>query len=165
MGARALDEGLVMLEEYRERVKGTTIDPGTLLSTDYFNLFNEVIMLLGMLGDMPDMLDEVAGWKFKTYEQHFAESGLAFAPLAIEAYPHAPPSAKEHFDRTIQRMHDTVEEAKMLLADARDQGDTEMLADLAINYSMILQQLVDTGSAIIHGLDGIMDQSAIDDLF
>jgi hypothetical protein len=163
-----LDEGLVMLEQYRERVKGTTIDPATLLSTDYFNLFNEVIMLLGMLGDMPDMpdmLDEVAAWKFKTYEQHFAESGLAFAPLAIEAYPHAPPSAKEHFDRTIQRMHDTVEEAKMMLADARGQGDTEMLADLAINYSMILQQLVDTGSAIIHGIDGIMDQSSIDDLF
>lgn len=155
----------MMLEQYRERVKGTTIDPATLLSTDYFNLFNEVIMLLGMLGDMPDMLDEVTSWKFKTYEQHFAESGLAFAPLAIEAYPFAPPSAREHFERTIQRMHDTVEEAKVALADARDQGDTEMLTDLAINYSMILQQLVDTGSAIIHGIDGIMDQSSIDDLF
>lgn len=160
-----LDEGWVMLEQYRERVKGTTIDPGTLLSTDYFNLFNEVIMLLGMLGDMPDMLDEVIGWKFRTYEQHFAESGLAFAPLAIEAYPHSPPSAREHFERTIQRMHDTVEEAKMVLADARDQGDMEILADQAINYSMMLQQMVDTGSAIIHGIDGIMDQSAIDDLF
>lgn len=154
-----------MLEHYRERVKGTTIDPGTLLSTDYFNLFNEVIMLLGMLGDMPDMLDEVTGWKFKTYQQHFAESGLAFGPLAVEAYPHAPPSAREHFERTIQRMHDTVEEAKVMLIDARDQGDTEMLADMAINYSMMLQQLVDTGSAIIHGADGIMDQSSIDDLF
>jgi hypothetical protein len=165
MGARALDEGLAMLEEYRERVRGTTIDPGTLLSTDYFNLFNEVIMLLGMLGDMPDMLDEVAAWKFKTYEQHFAESGLAFAPLAIEAYPHSPASAKEHFDRTIDRMHDTVEEAKMMLADAHDQGDAEMLADLAVNYSMILQQLVDTGSSIIHGIDSIMDQSSIDDMF
>lgn len=154
-----------MLEQYRERVKGTTIDPGTLLSTDYFNLFNEVIMLLGMLGDMPDMLDEVTAWKFKTYQQHFAESGLAFAQLAIDAYPHAPPSAREHFESTVQRMHDTVEEAKVMLIDAREQGDPEMLADMAINYSMMLQQLVDTGSAIIHGIDGIMDQSSIDDLF
>ncbi|GGF39336.1 hypothetical protein GCM10011611_52170 [Aliidongia dinghuensis] len=154
-----------MLELYRERVKGTTIDAGTLLSTDYFNLFNEVIMLLGMLGDMPDMLDEVIAWKFKTYEQHFAESGLAFAPLAIEAYPHAPPSAREHFERTIQRMHDTVEEAKLVLADLREQGDVPLLAEQAMNYSMMLQQMVDTGSAIIHGIDGILDQSAIDDLF
>ncbi len=154
-----------MLEQYRERVKGTTIDPGTLLSTDYFNLFNEVIMLLGMLGDMPDMLDEITGWQFKTYEQHFAASGLAFAPLAIEAYPYSPASAREHFERTIQRMHDTVEEAKLVLADARDQGDNDMLAEQAINYSMMLQQMVDTGSAIIHGIDGILDQSAIDDLF
>ena len=154
-----------MLELYRERVKGTTIDAGTLLSTDYFNLFNEVIMLLGMLGDMPDMLDEVIAWKFKTYEQHFAESGLAFAPLAIEAYPHAPPSAREHFERTIQRMHDTVEEAKLVLADLRGQVDVPLLAEQAMNYSMMLQQMVDTGSAIIHGIDGILDQSAIDDLF
>jgi len=153
-----------MLEQYRERVKGTTIDPATLLSTDYFNLFNEVIMLLGMLGDMPDMLEEVTAWQFKTYQQHFADSGLAFAELAIEAYPHAPPSALAHFESTIQRMHDTVEEAKLVLTDARDHDDPAM-ADMAINYSMMLQQMVDTGSAIIHGIDGIMDQSSIDDLF
>jgi len=154
-----------MLELYRERVKGTTIDPATLLSTDYFNVFNEVIMLLSMLGDMPDMLDEIMGWRFRTYEQHFAESGLAFAPLAIEAYPHSPASAREHFERTIQRMHDTVEEAKLMLVDARDQGDAALLRDQAANYSRMLQQMVDTGSAIIHGVDGILDQSAIDDLF
>jgi hypothetical protein len=160
-----MSAGQQMLEHYRERVRDTTIDSSTLLSTDYFNLFNEVIMLLGMLPDMPDMLDEVSAWQFKTYSQHFAESGLAFAPLAIEAYPHAPPATLVAFEQTIDRMHSTIEEAKCALHDDLAAGDMDSFAGKAIGYSMELQRLVDTGSAIVHGQDRTLDQSAIDDLF
>ena len=154
-----------MFEHYRELVSGTTIDSSTLLSTDYFNLFNEVIMLLGMLPDMPDMLDEVSAWQFKTYAQHFAESGLGFAPLAIEAYPHAPAAALVSFEQNIERMRSTIEEAKLVLRDEFAGGDMDVFAGKAIGYSMELQRLVDTGSAIVHGQDRTLDQSAIDDLF
>src|ERR1700722_12776120 len=117
-----------MFDRYRERVSGTTIDSSTLLSTDYFNLFNEVIMLLGMLPDMPDMLDEVSAWQFKTYAQHFAESGLAFAPLAIEAYPHAPAAALASFEQTIEKMRSMIEEAKLALRAELAAGDMDMFA-------------------------------------
>ena len=120
--------GLKMFEHYRERVRGTTIDSSTLLSTDYFNLFNEVIMLLGMLPDMPDMLDEVVAWQYKTYSQHFAESGLAFAPLAIEAYPHAPPALLMSFEQNTEKMRSTVEEAKRVLGDELAAGDADLFA-------------------------------------
>ena len=160
-----MSAGLQMLEHYRERVRDTTIDSSTLLSTDYFNLFNEVIMLLGMLPDMPDMLDEVSAWQFKTYSQHFAESGLAFATLAIEAYPHAPPASLVAFEQTIDKMRITIEEAKQVLHDDLAAGDMDVFAGKAIGYSMELQRLVDTGSAIVHGQDGTLDQSAIDSLF
>src|SRR5690242_593171 len=72
------DAGTVMdsmYDRYRELVAGTTIDGGTLLSTDYFNSFNEVIMLLGMVPEMPAMLEEVQAWRFRTYEEHFRASG------------------------------------------------------------------------------------------
>jgi hypothetical protein len=154
-----------MLEHYRERVSGTTIDSSTLLSTDYFNLFNEVIMLLGMLPDMPDMLDEVCAWQFKTYAEHFSESGLAFAPLAIEAYPHAPAATLVAFEQNIEKMRKTIEEAKAALRKELTDGDMDLFAGRAIGYSMELQRLVDAGSAIVHGRDGVLDQSAIDSLF
>lgn len=157
--------GQQMLEHYRERVRDTTIDSSTLLSTDYFNLFNEVIMLLGMLPDMPDMLDEVSAWEFKTYAEHFAASGLAFAPLAIEAYPYAPPASLASFEQTIEKMRSTIEEAKRVLHEDLAAGDMDVFAGKAIGYSMELQRLVDTGSAIVHGQDGTLDQSAIDSLF
>src|SRR5258708_25682802 len=108
--------GKPMYEAYRERVIGTTIDGGTLLSTDYFNSFNEVIMLLGMVPDMPEMLQDVQAWKFRTYEEHFRESGLPFAQLAIEAYAHVPADIRQRFEATVLELRRTVEEAARTLS-------------------------------------------------
>jgi predicted Zn-dependent protease with MMP-like domain len=156
---------LNLFEHYRKLAAGTTIDSSTLLSTDYFNLFNEVIMLLGMLPDMPDMLEEVSAWQFKTYAQHFAESGLAFAPLAIDAYPHAPAPARAAFEEVVEKMRQMIEEAKRVLSEDLAGDELDLFAGKAIGYSLELQRLVDTGSAIVHGRDASLDQSAIDDLF
>jgi hypothetical protein len=148
------------------RVAPTTIDNGTFLSTDYFNAFNEVIMLLGMMPDMPEMFDEVRGWHFRTYEEHFHESGLGIAPLAIEAYGHVEPPVRAEFERNIAQLRLTVETARETLAQMMDQGELERFKYSAIDYSMQLQALVDAGSAIVHGgTNQVSEQCAIDDMF
>src|SRR5713226_2735564 len=76
-----------MFEQYRTRLAGTTIDEATLLSTDYFNTFNEVVMLLGMLPEMPEMIGDIDAWQFRTYEQHFAESHRPFAAASRKRSP------------------------------------------------------------------------------
>lgn len=158
-----------MLDQYRLLVRNTTIDDRTLLSTDYFNHFNEVIMLLSMVGDMPDMLDDIVAWTPKTYRHHFESSGLAFAPLAIEAYDHVPPEFKGPFEDNINEMNSLVVEAVAVLSPLRD--DPDMLGFTAADYWQRLQALVDRGSAIVHGSvsdsnpDATMDQNEIDNLF
>jgi hypothetical protein len=148
------------------RVAPTTIDNGTFLSTDYFNAFNEVIMLLGMMPDMPEMFDEVRGWHFRTYEEHFRESGLGIAPLAIEAYSHVEPPVRAEFERNIAQLRLTVETARETLSQMMDQGELERFKYSAIDYSMQLQALVDAGSAIVHGgTNQVSEQCAIDDMF
>lgn len=156
---------LPLYDHYRRLVRDTTIDDNTLLSTDYFNHFNEVIMLLSMLGDMPDMLEEIRAWQPKTYKQHFEGSGLHFAPLAIEAYDHVPPEYKDPFDATILELEATIAEAVEQLEGMRD--DPDMLGFTAAGYWQRLQSLVDRGSAIVHGSvpAATMEQSAIDELF
>jgi hypothetical protein len=137
-----------------------------LLSTDYFNAFNEVIMLLGMMPDMPEMFDEVRGWHFRTYEEHFRESGLGIAPLAIEAYGHVEPPVRAEFERNIAQLRLTVETARETLAQMMDRGELERFKYSAIDYSMQLQALVDAGSAIVHGgTSQVSEQCAIDDMF
>jgi hypothetical protein len=152
-------------EAWREQLASTTIDPATLLSTDYFNSFNDIIMTLGMLADLPELIDEVRSWVFNDYEQHFAASGLPFAVLAVTAYHHAPASVREPFDDTIQVMREIAETARSELSDASTKEGPEALGAIAAMYSQQLQSLVEAGSAIIHGAECSSAQNAIDDLF
>jgi len=155
----------MMYEEYRARVLGTTIDPNTFLSTDYFNLFNEVIMLFGMLPDMPDMLEEIDIWEFRTYQRHFELSGLGFADLAIEVYALAPDDLRNQLETLVDMMRMTVEMAREELRELVEKQSDDVMAEKAVGYSLELQRMVDQGSAIVHGSVGSLDQSAIDDMF
>ena len=154
-----------LYEEFRKKVEGTNIDPRSLLSTDYFNHFNTVIMLLGMLPDMPEMLGEIDQWTYISYAQHFKESGLDFAPLAIEAYEHAPKNLRDKFDRKVQEITNYIEMSRLALRKLLETGDMERFAELTRRASSGMQAMIDEGGAIIHGHEVAMDQSAIDNLF
>ena len=82
------------------RAEGTNVSAQTLLATDYLNHFNEVVMLLEMVPDMPEILDEVKAWQPKGYKDHFRDSTIADKELAIEAYDHVPPLYKVPFEKT-----------------------------------------------------------------
>jgi hypothetical protein len=152
-------------EEYRTRVIGTTIDDRTLLSTDYFNSFNEVVMLLGMLGDMPEVLDDIRAWTFRTYEEHFRESQLSFGPLAIEAYAKSPADVRKRFEALIVELRQTIDEACKILKPATTEDELCRLKLIATDYSNRLQNLIEMGSGIVHGAGIEIDQSAIDKIF
>lgn len=154
-----------MNDNYQELVAGTTIDPRSLLSTDYFNHFNEVIILLSMLPDMPEMLDEIDQWKFHDYRQHFAESGLTFAPLAITLYDQAPADVRSSFEKLAEQMRALIVESRVTLRHSLENGDMPGFAENARLASMQLQGIVDAGGAIVHGHQGSLDQSAIDNMF
>ena len=51
-------DGSGEVADWRQRVKGTNICDASLLATDYLNHFNEVVMLIGMIPDMPECLDD-----------------------------------------------------------------------------------------------------------
>ena len=156
---------MAMIEDLRERIVGTNIDPRSLLSTDYFNHFNEVIMLLNMLPDMPDLLDDIDHWDFKTYREHFSESGLGFAPLAIEAYDYAPIQLREKFEKLAVQLSMLVVETRVKLRAALENADMDRFREMATLHSMEMQGMVDDGGAIVHGYDASADQSKIDAMF
>lgn len=53
-------------EAIREKAAGSNLDPKTLLATDYLNHFNEIVMLLEMIPDMPDILEDAKEWQPKS---------------------------------------------------------------------------------------------------
>jgi len=152
-------------EAFKDRIAGTNIDSRSLLSTDYFNHFNEVVMMLGMVGDMPELLDEIDKWDFKTYREHFLESGLGFAPLAIECYEASAPELRERFEKVATQMSMLIVETRTKLRQILENGEIDKFKDLANLHSMELQGMIDDGAAIVHGYTAALDQSKIDDMF
>jgi hypothetical protein len=131
----------------------------------YFNHFNEVIMLFGMLPDMPDMLDEIDAWSLKNYCEHFANSNLAFAPLAIELYPLVSETLRTSLEKLIDQMEMMIIETRAALRQAYEAGETAKVLELAALGSLQLQGMVEAGGAIVHGHDAMLDQEAINKLF
>ena len=156
---------MTSVQEYQERVIGTNIDARSLLSTDYFNHFNEVVMMLGMVGDMPELLDDIDKWDFKTYREHFMDSGLGFAPLAIECYEVSSPEIREKFEKIATQMSMLIVETRVKLRQTWEANEMDRFKDMANLHSMELQGMIDDGAAIVHGYTSTLDQSKIDDMF
>jgi hypothetical protein len=153
------------IADWRLRVADTNICGTSLLATDYLNHFNEVVMLIDMIPDMPECLDDVREWQPKTYQQHFAESGLPEAELAIAAYEHSPDKYRLPLEETVESMNRLVDASLADIASAIDAGNQEVLADIAGRASRDLQRLVDAASAIINDTGSTNDQTDIDSMF
>src|SRR3954453_428682 len=80
------------------RLRAANINPRTGLATDYLNHFNEAIMLLEMIPDMPDCFEDFLGWKPLSYREHFTASNFKARDLAIAAYEAADPACRDEFD-------------------------------------------------------------------
>jgi hypothetical protein len=80
------------------QLQAANINPRTGLATDYLNHFNEAIMLLEMIPDMPECAEEFLEWQPRSYREHFAASNFKARELAIEAYDSANPQIRTEFD-------------------------------------------------------------------
>src|SRR6266571_3110589 len=67
-------------------LKAANINPRTGLATDYLNHFNEAVMLLEMVPDIPDCAEDFLQWCPLSYAEHFTASNFAARDLAIAAY-------------------------------------------------------------------------------
>ena len=152
------------VEAMRARLDGSNINLETLLATDYLNHFNEVIMLMEMVADMPDVLDDIKAWQPKSYTEHFRDSGLSIGDLAIEAYAVAPAKYRDPFEQTIAQMETVLQKGIGTIEMQLDGGNPEAIQLASHGVSRALQMLNDTASAIIHGGEKTMDQAHIDDL-
>lgn len=147
-----------------ERAKGTNVNEQTLLATDYLNHFNEVVMLLEMIPDMPEMLDEAKEWRPKSYKDHFLGSSIADRELAVEAYDFVPTKFKTPFERTISQLDRLVYSSIARLEQDLADGNVDLARENASALSKALQRLTDVAGGIIHGSEKSMDQSEIDTL-
>lgn len=164
MDAETPSQDETTFQEWQAKVAGANINPQTLLATDYLNHFNEIVMLLDMVPDMPELLDECRLWEPKTYPEHFMDSTFSDRDLAVAAYQHVPARHKVPFEETIEQLNQIVAQSMHRLDEALNMNEPEILALRARAASQAMQRLMDVASAIIHGSDTAMAQSEIDNL-
>lgn len=153
-------------DAFRARLAGTNINPDSLLATDYLNHFNEIVMMLDLVPDMPEMLVDARGWKPLGYCDHFRFSQFAERDLAIEAYGLLPDGRRGSFEESVAATHARVAsgigELEAVIAAG---GDSSRLRNQTMEISRDLQRLIERVSVIIHGGAMALDQPDIDGLF
>ena len=129
-------------------LKAANINPRTGLATDYLNHFNEAIMLLEMIPDMPECADDFLQWRPLSYAEHFIASNFKARDLAISAYEAADPEIRAEFDQITGTM------TNILTAVSEAMGQVqrdEIRAKLAIQATNWLKELVAAAGGIING--------------
>ncbi len=64
------------------------VNPASGLANDYLNLFNEIVMLIEQLPQMPELIDDILRWRPVSYQSYFANSVLpGRASAQAEAEP------------------------------------------------------------------------------
>lgn len=151
-----------------EALAAANIVPGTMLATDYLNVFNEAVMLLGLVADMPDMIGELKAWEPLSYREHFQRSGFQARELAILAYEHADPAVRGPFDALSEQVAgligQAITDAEADAAAGREPG--EGIAATVVEIQARLMML----DAMVHGTGhddqpGASAQDDIDALF
>jgi len=174
---RNLESPIRYERTYRRLVANTTINDKTLLSTDYLNHYNEAVMLLDLVPEIPEMLEDLESWIPKSYQEHFRDSVFSHKDLAIAAYDHAPLRYRRPMDECCTQMDTALVQGMVLLEEAKSDG--VLFAQRANALAEDVRVLIARTSAIINGEDEsadtvndemaipetTMDQDAIDALF
>ena len=132
----------------RETLLAANVNPKTGLATDYLNHFNEVVMLMEMLPDMPDCAEDVLDWAPCDYCSHFEKSGLKDIDVVILAYNAVPREIKAHFETLILQIDSAVVQAQSLLRGEVTDEITQQVAHLA---SEDIKPLIVAASGAING--------------
>lgn len=147
---------------WRAKVLNTNISDKTLLATDYLNHFNEIVMLIEMVPDMPMMIEECFLWQPKSYQEHFRDSGFSDKALAIEAYEHVPTKFRRPFEETIAQMEAVVRFTLEKISSSAATEDMERLRFDCQTSTEMIHRIIQVANGIIHGYAHVMEQTEID---
>jgi hypothetical protein len=130
------------------RLRAANINPRTGLATDYLNHFNEAIMLLEMIPDMPECAEDFLGWQPLSYREHFTASNFRARDLAIEAYDSADRAIREEFDSLTSAMTSILTAVGAAMREVKQDKSRAKLAEQATGW---VKPLVMLAGGVING--------------
>jgi hypothetical protein len=136
------------------RLQAANINPRTGLATDYLNHFNEAVMLLEMIPDIPECAEDFLGWRPLSYAEHFTLSNFKARDLAIEAYESADADIRSEFDKLTNSMTSILTAVGAAMRQVRQDKTRAILAEQATGW---VKPLVALAGGIINGRGSAAD--------
>jgi hypothetical protein len=82
----------------------TLVNPVSGLANDYLNLFNELVMMLEQIPQMPELFEDLCAWRPISYQEYFRNSQLPGRHSALSAYEQLSPSFKRRFETFVAEL-------------------------------------------------------------
>jgi len=136
-------------------LRAANINPRTGLATDYLNHFNEAIMLLEMIPDLPECAEEFLAWQPLSYREHFMASHFKTRELAIEAYESADSAIRTEFDNITTTMTSILTAVSTAMREVNQDKTRATLAEQATGWVKPLAAL--SGGIINGGAEADVD--------
>ena len=130
------------------QLRAANINPRTGLATDYLNHFNEAVMLLEMVPDMPECAGDFLEWHPLSYAEHFTASNFKARDLAISAYDSADPVIRAEFDQLTNTMTSILTAVGKAMSEVNQDKTRARLAEQAVSW---VKPLVMAAGGIING--------------
>jgi hypothetical protein len=151
--ARPASETTADIAARAEQLRAANINPRTGLATDYLNHFNEAVMLLEMVPDMPECAEDFLAWRPLSYAEHFTASNFKARDLAIEAYNAADDRIRGEFDSITNAITSILTAVGEAMQKAQQDKTRTILAEQATGW---VKPLVSQAGGVING-DGAAD--------
>src|SRR6202021_287311 len=116
------------------RLRAANINPRTGLATDYLNHFNEAVMLLEMIPDMPECAEDFLGWEPLSYAEHFTASNFKARDLAIDSYNSADVRIRTEFDNVTSAITSILAAVSAAMREATKDDTRTRLAEQATGW-------------------------------
>jgi hypothetical protein len=136
-----------------DQLRAANINPRTGLATDYLNHFNEAVMLLEMVPDIPECAEDFLGWQPRSYAEHFTASNFKARDLAIESYNSADVRIRTEFDNMTSAITSILTAVGAAMREATQDKTRARLAEQATGW---VKPLVTQAGGVING-DGAAD--------
>lgn len=154
------DDAALAADARARHLLEANINPRTGLATDYLNHFNEAVMLLEMIPDIPECVDDFLDWHPLSYREHFAASNFKARELAISAYDSSDPAVRSEFDNLTSTMTSILTTVGTAMRQVRHVETRTILAEQAAGW---VKPLVMLAGSMINGrssddVDCIMNQ-------
>ncbi len=140
-----------------DKLRAANIHPTTGLATDYLNHYNEIIMLLELVPDMPEMVHETLHWEPLDYVEHYANSNYRAKDLVVQAYHCSPAKVRKH-------LHDLIDTMDAILVSTIDSLKKDPEGPMAANIARHAGERVKSLAAETAGfMNGLVQED--DDMF